>query len=98
MFWDTLLLKLPMKIRHRLRETRSPTVPDPFVRTEPLAISAAASTSIYIGSFHRLRVIHHWLYEDALRRATVILDTFPYGGCLTVLEVRRPLLKSSQVE
>ncbi|CAM9697392.1 unnamed protein product, partial [Laminaria digitata] len=38
------------------------------------------------GLFHRLRIMHHWLYPDALRRATAILDTFPYGGCLTVLE------------
>lgn len=27
------------------------------------------------------------MYPDALRRADAILDTFPYGGCLTVLEV-----------
>lgn len=31
--------------------------------------------------------MHHWLYPQALRRATAVLDTFPYGGCLTVLEV-----------
>ncbi|CAN0554262.1 unnamed protein product, partial [Ectocarpus sp. 12 AP-2014] len=38
------------------------------------------------GLFGRLRIMHHWLYPQALRRATAVLDTFPYGGCLTVLE------------
>ncbi|CAM9713019.1 unnamed protein product, partial [Hapterophycus canaliculatus] len=38
------------------------------------------------GLVGRLRIMHHWLYPQALRRATAVLDTFPYGGCLTVLE------------
>ncbi|CAM9920099.1 unnamed protein product, partial [Choristocarpus tenellus] len=34
----------------------------------------------------RFKIIHHWNYPKILRRASAILDTFPYGGCLTVLE------------
>ncbi|CBJ29260.1 putative methyltransferase [Ectocarpus siliculosus] len=44
------------------------------------------STCMCDGLFGRLRIMHHWLYPQALRRATAVLDTFPYGGCLTVLE------------
>lgn len=40
-----------------------------------------------VGLFGRLRIMHYWLYPQALRRAAAVLDTFPYGGCLTVLEV-----------
>lgn len=39
------------------------------------------------GLSDRLRIMHHWLYPEALRRVSAVLDTFPYGGCLTVLEV-----------
>lgn len=39
------------------------------------------------GLSERLRIINYWSHQEALRRASVVLDTFPYGGCLTVLEV-----------
>lgn len=72
------------------RGKRVAPVPDRFVRAGPLLPRPRRlhpSILYPIGSFHRLRIMHHWLYPDALLRATVVLDTFPYGGCLTVLEV-----------
>jgi len=38
------------------------------------------------GVEERLWFIHHWNYVEVLSRAAVVLDTFPYGGCLTSLE------------
>lgn len=62
---------------------------DPSVRSGPLLLlPLGPHPCTYIGLFRRLRIVHHWLYTVTLRRATAILDTFPYGGCLTVLEVR----------
>lgn len=40
------------------------------------------------GLGERLRIIHYWNYPEALRTASAVLDTFPYGGCLTFLEVK----------
>uniref|UniRef100_A0A7S2CRM6 O-GlcNAc transferase C-terminal domain-containing protein n=1 Tax=Octactis speculum TaxID=3111310 RepID=A0A7S2CRM6_9STRA len=34
----------------------------------------------------RVRFIHHWNYLRVLRLSYAVLDTFPYGGCLTSLE------------
>ncbi|CAM9796515.1 unnamed protein product, partial [Heterosigma akashiwo] len=45
--------------------------------------------------FHKLVFVHHWNYVAALRRAAAVLDTYPYGGCLTSLEALshlRPLV------
>lgn len=53
----------------------------------PDPLHLARDVHTHTGLFRRLRIMHHWLYPDALRRADAILDTFPYGGCLTVLEV-----------
>ena len=34
----------------------------------------------------RVRLVDYWSYVHALGHAHVVLDTFPYGGCLTSLE------------
>ena len=34
----------------------------------------------------RVRFVHYWNYERVLARAVAVLDTYPYGGCLTALE------------
>ncbi|KAJ8606758.1 hypothetical protein CTAYLR_009570 [Chrysophaeum taylorii] len=34
----------------------------------------------------RVRVVDYWHYVQALARADVVLDTYPYGGCLTALD------------
>ena len=34
----------------------------------------------------RIRFIDYWNYVQALASATVVLDTYPYGGCLTALD------------
>ena len=34
----------------------------------------------------RLRFLDYWHYIQALASATVVLDTYPYGGCLTALD------------
>lgn len=40
----------------------------------------------YGKNLDRLRIVDYWNYVDALSLATVVLDTFPYGGCLTALD------------
>ncbi|CAM9214198.1 unnamed protein product, partial [Discosporangium mesarthrocarpum] len=39
-----------------------------------------------LGETERLKIVHHWNYPSTLQRSSAVLDTFPYGGCLTVLE------------
>lgn len=34
----------------------------------------------------RLRFVDYWNYVHALATATVVIDTYPYGGCLTALD------------
>ena len=34
----------------------------------------------------RVRLTHYWNFVSSLQGATAVLDSFPYGGCLTVLE------------
>ena len=34
----------------------------------------------------RLHIVHHWKHVHSLQHARAVLDTFPYGGCLTFLE------------
>ena len=38
-------------------------------------------------AWQRVRFVHHWHYLEILPVAAVMLDTFPYGGCLTVMEI-----------
>lgn len=37
-------------------------------------------------TLERIRFVDYWNYVQALARATVVLDTYPYGGCLTALD------------
>lgn len=49
-----------------------------------LAESAkAAGKTALLG---RVRVVDYWNYVNAMSNARVILDTHPYGGCLTALD------------
>lgn len=64
--------------------------PSPSASLHPVescAIFSARCRPPSVGVFNRLRIMHHWLYPQALRRANAVLDKFPYGGCLTALEV-----------
>ena len=38
-------------------------------------------------TWNRVHFVHHSQYQDLLPAVTVMLDTYPYGGCLTVLEM-----------
>ena len=53
-------------------------LPCPFARQE-----AAGQETELLG---RLRIVHHWNYIKVLRHAVAVLDTYPYGGCLTTLD------------
>ncbi|CAM9560190.1 unnamed protein product, partial [Ascophyllum nodosum] len=41
-----------------------------------------------IGIDDCVRIVHHSACTDVLRRASAVLDTFPYGDCLTILQVK----------
>eukprot|EP00937_MAST-01D_sp_MAST-1D-sp2_P000920 g920.t1 len=49
-------------------------------------VYAEANTTAGQSAASRVRFCHYWNFEHALRRAVAVLDTHPYGGCLTVLE------------
>ena len=36
--------------------------------------------------YSRIRIVHHWNYFKALGHTIAVLDTYPYGGCLSTLD------------
>lgn len=51
-------------------------------------LSAAAQTTGTLEALKRVRFVNHWNYIRVLRlpETVAVLDTWPYGGCLTALE------------
>ena len=52
------------------------------------AEGGVAQTFVAATVLERVRFVHHWNYVRALRlpSTAAVLDTWPYGGCLTALE------------
>ena len=38
------------------------------------------------GIYSRVRIVHHWNYFKTLDYTVAVLDTYPYGGCLSTLD------------
>jgi hypothetical protein len=64
---------------------------DGHTETYPQALPFSFPPSLFPQSLApalrgRVRLVHHWNYVNALHHATAVLDTWPYGGCLSTLD------------
>jgi hypothetical protein len=50
------------------------------------ATAAGGGRALWPRLLRRVRFVHYWNYERVLARAIAVVDTYPYGGCLTALE------------
>lgn len=85
-----ILLADPDAVLVLIQERQEPVTQAVWMRLQTAAHDTANSTTTEPSQIdalmRRVLLLHHWNFVEVLHQAHVVLDTHPYGGCLTTLE------------